>query len=489
MAGLRRLTGSMSARLLAPASAVLLCAGVGLTVAVAGGEKASLVGGVLLVLAVTAPLCLRLRTDPLDAVGIYGVASAAFLGFASLLWLGTPAEPGPGIHAGDIAPALVLSAAALTSFGAMARFTGGVRRVPPVRIRKDASPSLRVLVVVFALSMIATVIGIAFGAFGFLSSTRGINPQSGLLGASELAKQLSGVGALVVLACALVGFATNDRRLLVAVLVFTAIQVGAGFLLGTKIETITPIVYVVLAYIATRGRIPWRPLVISALVLVVVMIPANKAYRAFVRPQEGASAPTPTSIAQQSYSYVGDRLRLIDNVALIQNQTPSVYAYGNGSRYALLPAVVVVPRVVWPGKPVLDFGQEFSRTYWQLPAGDTTGTGTTQIGDLYRNFHVVGAVIGLGIWGLVVGGLTALRRRWRTPRMEMVYIASLITWVWIIEQDLPTLITTMARAVPVTILLAWLLLPGPDGPPGYRRILSALRKLRADAPEPASPGR
>jgi hypothetical protein len=58
--------------------------------------------------------------------------------------------------------------------------------------------------------------------------------------------------------------------------------------------------------------------------------------------------------------------------------------------------------------------------------------------------------------------------------MEMVYIASLFTWVWIIEQDLPTLITTMARTVPVTILVAWLLMPGIHGPPGYRRVLDAL---------------
>ena len=74
----------------------------------------------------------------------------------------------------------------------------------------------------------------------------------------------------------------------------------------------------------------------------------------------------------------------------------------------------------------------------------------------------------------MVGEFTALRRRWRSPRLEVVDLASLVLWVWVVEVDLPTLIAIMARAVPVAIAVAWLLMPSANGPPGYRRLRAAV---------------
>ncbi len=442
---------------------------VGLALAVWGGARAGVAGGILLVLAVAAPICARLRADPLDAVGIYGLATAAFLGLTSLTWLATPSEPAPGIDRGDIPGALVLVAASLAAFGLAAHLTGRARHVTPIRILPGMAPGLAALLVVFGFSFVATALGTALHLFGYSSDPAASNAP----GASEGVHQLSGVGSIVVLVCAVAGFATNDRTLLRALLVLTPLQVLAGFAVGFKGASVAPIVYVGLAYVAMRGSVPWRRAIAVIVVASLVLIPANTIYRNILRP-ETSSPLTPAQAITGSYGVLSVRLRLIDSVAVIRARTPSVFPYGNGERYWLLPAVIAVPRILWPDKPVLDYGVEFSDTYWQIPLVARASTPPTQIGDLSRNFHSIGAVGGLAIWGLVVGGFTALRRRWRSPRLEVVYLASLVLWVWVVEEDLPELIAIMARAVPVAIVVAWLLMPSANGPPGYRRLLAAV---------------
>src|SRR5215218_4354958 len=64
-----------------------------------------LIGGVVLVLLAATPMLLRFRQDHLDAPALYALITVAFLGVASLFWLGTPANTGPGLTQVDIAAA------------------------------------------------------------------------------------------------------------------------------------------------------------------------------------------------------------------------------------------------------------------------------------------------------------------------------------------------------------------------------------------------
>jgi hypothetical protein len=43
----------------------------------------------------------------------------------------------------------------------------------------------------------------------------------------------------------------------------------------------------------------------------------------------------------------------------------------------------IVPRVLWPGKPINFTGYEFSLEYWDLPSTTTTSTADTFVGGLY----------------------------------------------------------------------------------------------------------
>ena len=75
----------------------------------------------------------------------------------------------------------------------------------------------------------------------------------------------------------------------------------------------------------------------------------------------------------------------------------------------------------------------------------------------------------------------------------MVYIVSLVAWITYVEQALPDLVAATSRTLPVTIALAWLLLPGRHG---LRVIGCCVDEPGALGPalawvagEPRSPGR
>jgi hypothetical protein len=451
----------------------------------AGGGDAGVAAGSLLVIWTCLPTISRLRRDLLDGPGIYAAVSAVMFGALSFVWLGTPVTPPPGIGVDQVADALLLVAAGLAAFGIAARLVGRSAPRPELKFSREAVPSRRVIAATFAVGAVGAAVGLAIGAVGYGASS---NPSRQVLAGSQVLTQLSGLGALVVLATAIAYFGTASRGYGRFLLVLTLMQAAVGFAVGFKGLSLAPLVFVCLAFIACRRRVPLR-LIGVGLLVAAVLVPTVSFYRATIRPTRGA-VPVPlfTRVAHQARFYATARFRLIDHVALIQARTPSVYERGDGSRYLLLPALVVVPRALWPDKPVLEEGIEFSRTYWEIPPAVRTSTPPTQIGDLYRNFGVPGVLVGLFAWGAVVAGFTRLCRRWRSARLEMIYLVAVLFWIPFVEAVLPELIATVSKGLPVAAAVAWFLLPGRSSPPGYRRVeeyaheagKAARRRLRRD---------
>jgi hypothetical protein len=452
-----------------------------LTLLALQGGKLGVLAGSLLVVLVCLPTIARLRRDVLDGPGIYAAASAVTLGVLSLVWLGSPSFGPPGIGVDEIADALVLLAAGLACFGIGARVVGSPHPRGALRVPTDRLPSTRVLVAPFAVGVVGAAVGLLTGAIGYSASS---TPSQRTLAASQALTQLAGLGALVVLATALVYFGAGSREHRRVLLILAPLQVAVGFAMGFKGLSLAPIVLVGLAYVACRMRLP-RRLIGAALIAVLLVVPAVTIYRAVLNQDARGGGATTGTVSRTAYYYVSARFRLIDHIALIKARTPSVYEYGGGSRYALLPLFVVVPRALWSDKPVLQDGLEFSHTYWEIPVAARTGTPITQIGDLYRNFAWPGVLLGLGAWGVVVAWFTRLCARWRSPRVEMLYLVSLLYWIPYVESDLPELIAAASKALPVTAAAAWLLLPGGDTAPGYRRLLDWTRRTTRRSPQPS----
>ncbi len=452
------------------------------------GGSFGVAAGSLLVVAVGLPFLRRLRRDGLDPPAVYVLMTVITFGLMSGIWLtARPFTAPPGLGRDDVAHALLLVSVGVAAFCLGARLLGPAQPRKPLVMDAEASPQATFLLLLFGVSAGALLIGLVIGATGY---TAALDRSPALAASSQLIVQLGAIGPMAILAAALTCFATPERRFRRLVPLLLAVQALVGFASGFKGQSVIPFIFVGLAFIACRGRVPWRPVVVLGAVVVIVLLPANAVYRATLRPAVGVERDnSPRALVRDAYIYGSSRFRYIDHVALIEARTPSLYEYGSGARYVWLPALVAVPRVIWSAKPILDDGLEFSHTYWDIPLAIKTSTPLTQIGDLYRNFAWPGVIAGLAVWGLVVAAFGAACRRWRSPRTEMVLIYALVTAVPYVESDLPQLIAAATRSLPVAAACAWLLLPGRGGAqPGYRRVLVGFRALRAKAfPGYASP--
>lgn len=444
-------------------------------------SRSGVLAGSVLVMLAALPTALRLRADPVDGPGIYAAMSGVCFGLLSLAWLGTPPIPAPGVDRGGIVQALLIVAGALVAFGVAARAAGGraVRRDGPLAEIRE--PPVHLIVALFALGVAGLGAGILLRAVGVASDT---GAGGAVTPYAQVFQQLGVLGALAVLVLALVLMRNPDPRLRRLLIALAAVQMVAGFMSGFKQQALLPVIYVVLAYVLSRGRVPWRVVGAGAAIFLFVLVPATILYRAALTPpDDGRDPASPRALATQTWEYFGVRFRLVDHVALIRDRTPGVYPYGNGSRYVQLPALVLVPRALWPEKPILDDGLEFSHSYWEVPPHIRTSTPLTQVGDLLRNFGVAGVAGGMLLWGAVVGGATALWRRRRSPRLDMVYIVALPSGIAYVESDLPQLVAGASKSLLVAAAVAWLLLPGRRGRSGY----AWLRQLgRSLVPAPAS---
>jgi hypothetical protein len=464
---------------------LLACGGLLAVVTASAQGAIGILTGSGLVVLVALPLALRLRQDRLDAPGLYAILFAATLGVTSIAWLGTPNDPGPGLDRADVADALLVVAAGLAAFSLGAIFAAGeARELPPPRA-SIGPPNLALLALAYAGPAVATVVGVVTHTYGYLGT------ESAFGAASALLPFVASLTGLAILIAGIWWLQTGDRGCSLLVLAMLAVQVPLGFIAGFKGESVVPFVVLGLAAVAYGRAIPWRAVLIGALLVFGLLVPANQAYRKGVRGEDGgvlaglkrAASPSdyrPDRMVKRPVGYIFDRFRNIDAVALIKRDTGTVYASPHGALYAKLPLIVTVPRQLWEDKPVLDTSGDFATSSWERAPSYRTAEPLTQPGDLFRNFGWAGVAAGLFAWGIVIGVWQRARRRLWSPRMLAIYLWSLPAGVLYIEGDLPNLVATQAKAIPVAALAAWFLLPGRRHPPGYRALASRLPPRRAN---------
>jgi hypothetical protein len=192
----------------------------------------------------------------------------------------------------------------------------------------------------------------------------------------------------------------------------------AGGLSGNK----QPFVVAVLAVIIPRGagrRLPARAITAAVLFFLLIVIPFNAAYRASTRgavtlTTRQAIATAPAILRQvtssdlslaglgQSAAFLAQRIRTEDSPAIILQRTPGQIPYASPGQLAEAPLLDVIPRIVWPGKPVLDDGLQFSAQYFELGADSGTSSDVTPEGDLWRHGGWVPVIAGMLLLGCVI---------------------------------------------------------------------------------------
>jgi hypothetical protein len=258
----------------------------------------------------------------------------------------------------------------------------------------------------------ATVTTNRFGYVGDVSSA-----VSTATGYGQFLSTISLLAPLGVCAAALQVY--RDRlpgaRITLAVLFFTELVFGAAA--GGKESFIIAVLAVVIPMSVARRRLPKVAPIAGILIFLAIVIPFNQAYRSVARGGSVTLSPSEAiheapgifrqtlaghsvaTVVPNSAVYLLQRIREIDYPAIIMQRTPAQIPFSSPIQLVEAPLVDIVPRAIWPGKPILATGYQFSQQYYGLPAVVYTSTAITPIGDLYRHGGWIPVIAGMFLLG------------------------------------------------------------------------------------------
>ncbi len=237
------------------------------------------------------------------------------------------------------------------------------------------------------------------GTFGYVG-----NASSAVTVASSYGGILGTLGlcAPLGLAAAAMRVSIERRRhAWITLVILFSTEVAFGAITGFKGTFIVAVLAVAIPFSVSRRRLPKIPLILGALAFLLIVIPFTGAYRSVVR--QGSVTLTPgqalsaapkilqqtvtdnnaASVLSSSFTYLMQRIREIDDVAIIIQRTPGQIAFRSPLQLIEAPVEGIVPRALWPGKPLNLTGYEFSQEYFDLPSTVITSTPDTFIGGLY----------------------------------------------------------------------------------------------------------
>jgi len=192
-----------------------------------------------------------------------------------------------------------------------------------------------------------------------------------------------------------------------------------GFFSGMKMYVILPLLFVAMIHTYKRARLPLRH-VAAAVALVVLIYPVNTIYRQLVRGGEleirsptdmVSSSPRlleevllnfddPNMYVETGYQAALGRASLIQNYAMLLKYLDRTGDYWHGRYLWMLPALIVVPRAVWPDKPVANIGNWFAVNVWGQDPHIQSSIAITYPGDLHLQFGWPSLLLGMFLTGV-----------------------------------------------------------------------------------------
>jgi hypothetical protein len=206
--------------------------------------------------------------------------------------------------------------------------------------------------------------------------------------------------ALAITVAGLRAFREKAAAARLAVAGLLAAEIATALVMGQKGEIGTAVIAVAVASASAGLRMPRKLILAAAAFFLLIVIPFTAAYRADIRsgPADlspaaaaraapaiattAAGAASPATLGA-SVSYLVQRSDEIDSAAVTVQKTPTQIPYSSPARIPQTLASDLIPRVLWPGKPILDSGYEFSQQYYGTPPGEVTAAAVTREADLW----------------------------------------------------------------------------------------------------------
>jgi hypothetical protein len=346
----------------------------------------------------------------------YGVV----FGIATITWsrpqVGTSAE----ISISSVLKALVLVAVAITAWAvgycigpsqpvlaAARRPIGLLNRWFTAEIRSPAAPWILYAIGIGArLASVATT-----GQFGYVGDS-----ASAITGATsyrDILAQLSLCAPLAVAAAATQVYQERSAKARITLGLLFLIELGFGAAAGAKASFVITALAVIIPFSVSRGRLPKKVIFALLLLFLLIIVPFNQAYRTIVNQsperltpiQSIAGMPTileqtakaASSALPSSFDYLAQRISEISNVAIIIQRTPQQVPFINPAQLAEASIAGMVPRAIWPTKPIMITGLKFSEQFYDLPP--TTSSADTVVGGLYWYGGWLPVLIGMFLLG------------------------------------------------------------------------------------------
>jgi hypothetical protein len=190
-----------------------------------------------------------------------------------------------------------------------------------------------------------------------------------------------------------------------------------NFFTGSKGLFFAPLAMVALTYVVVyrKFRIRWG---VAAVVAIALFFPISQFYREVV--MEGLTKRSvdvladPQDVLRRMSTYAGTfearelfleglvmtsmRFSGLDLATIIVRDTPDRVPFQGGWTIGYV-FMAYIPRVLWPGKPLLSIGQWVTDHYGGGP-GIRSQTGPTWVGELFFNFGWSGVVLGMFLLGM-----------------------------------------------------------------------------------------
>jgi len=435
----------------------------------------------------------------------YLLVSAMSMGLASLAWRTPKLGVLAVIDRSSVARALAILGVAMPLW-AVGYLIGPGR--PALRVgrwlaaaatseKAGGTYSSAVMWAVAGVSVAARLTQILLGKFGYLADpSRLVSGSSWYAQILELAAGC-GLGALVIAAVELAR--SGGVRRWTAFVLLLVTEIGFGLLSGMKGQFVVTLLGVCVSFTVTRGRIPLRWIFGGAAILLFVIVPYNAAYRHAVRSPDRLSLPASAAVSSAwgvltdtvggsdtadqksgdtlsgSASYLTVRVRAVDSLAVVIQKTPELVPYRHLSELVTNPVLGLVPRALWPDKPLRATGYTFNQEYYGTDAHMYTAAGILPQADLYRYGGLIVVLIGSVFLGAGYRFVDETLHPSRDLRLTALYV-SLFALLLNSEMSVADMLVSLPIKIAVMVLVCRFVYRGRASSPAVSTKISWWRR-------------
>ena len=260
----------------------------------------------------------------------------------------------------------------------------------------------------------------------------------------------------------------RDHAFIILFILVNCVVIPYQFLQGSKTFLSLLLVSAIFAFYWSRGRLPKIGVFVAITLIVTIIFPFVHDFRENVNTQYGKipsiskidtqiifkeAAPTYEEEADLSkkLAQVSARFGGIDQLFGITDVVPLRLPYKYGFEYTAF-FVNLIPRMVWPGKPIYSRGATYGATL-----GTMTSVTPFPYGEAYWDMGTPGTFIMMAIWGGLLALVTRLYERYfRRPHLQFliaVYFLGQIYWISGGESSMPSIVSGLTQHAAMILLV------------------------------------